>query len=144
MTEYMTEYMTENITENITITYNHEILFLKEVKENDYYKLVNDKNEVAILFNSVHSAGWYTWNRFLGEKLIKDSRIIQYFFSNKYKDYSYNEFFTNIMNFEKVPHFSSRQVLKLAFIPQNIKFIIKEYDGIESIETFEEIEWFNA
>ncbi len=47
------------MSENITINYNNKVYNLKEIKEYNYYKLVNDKNEVAILYSPGHTSGWY-------------------------------------------------------------------------------------
>jgi hypothetical protein len=44
------------MSENITINYNNKVYNLKEVKEYNYYKLVNDKNEVSILYSPGHTA----------------------------------------------------------------------------------------
>ncbi len=76
--------------------------------------------------------------------MIKDSRIIQYFFSDKYKDYQYEQFFKEVMKFENIPYPCKSRTFKIAFIPQDTKFIINEYDGSESIETIDEFEWINA
>ncbi len=132
------------MSENVIINYNGKIYNLKEVIEDDYYKLVNNKNEVAILYSPGNTSGWYTWNRYIGQKLIKDSRIIQYFFSDKYKDYKYEQFFKEVMQFEQIPFPSKNRTFKIAFIPQDTKFVIEEYDGSESIHTIDEMEWINA
>ena len=90
-------------------------------------KLVKD-GKVAILFSPGFGSGWYTWNRELPE-LMFEPAIAQFVLDEK---------------FDELQTYVALKDLEVAWIPESTLFRINEYDGAESIEVKEDIDWFVA
>ena len=100
-------------------------------------KLVKD-GKVAVLYSPTFGAGWYTWNLELPE-LMFNPAIAQFVLDEKfdelqtYVELKYPEIYKGGM-----------MDLEVQWIPEGTLFKIVEYDGAESIETKEDIDWFVA
>lgn len=104
-----------------------------------YNKIVNDRNEVAVMYSPGYGAGWSTWfydNPALRKQMTFDSRIIRYKFLGEYSRYNFDEFMTQVIGFKDAPYDGGFADLKIRFIPQGTMFRISEYDGSESVEIF--------
>ncbi len=112
------------------------------VENMGYNKLVNERDEVAILISPGFGSGWYTSNggRYPNkemEKLIKDSRVIRYAFDESYRANfeSIDSFFENEIGLSDL-YFGGFDNVVVEFVPKHIAFRITEYDGAEGIEYF--------
>lgn len=100
-------------------------------------KLVRD-GMVAVLYSPDYGSGWYTWNTNYPE-LLFDPAIVQLVEENKF-----DELKTYVTL--KYPNIfdGGMDDLKVAWIPEGAMFRINEYDGDESIELKDDIDWFTA
>lgn len=100
-------------------------------------KLVRD-GMVAVLYSPDYGSGWYTWNTNHPE-LLFDPAIIQLVEEEKF-----DELKTYVTL--KYPNIYDGGMweLKVAWIPEGAMFRINEYDGDESIELKDDIDWFTA
>ena len=100
-------------------------------------KLVRD-GMVAVLYSPDYGSGWYTWNRNQPE-LLFDPAIVQLVEEDKF-----DELKTYVTL--KYPNIYEGGMweLKVAWIPAGAMFRINEYDGDESIELKDDMDWFTA
>ena len=100
-------------------------------------KLVRD-GMVAVLYSPDYGSGWYTWNRNQPE-LLFDPAIVQLVEEDKF-----DELKTYVTL--KYPNIYEGGMweLKVAWIPEGTMFRINEYDGDESIELKDDMDWFTA
>ena len=100
-------------------------------------KLVRD-GMVAVLYSPDYGSGWYTWNRNQPE-LLFDPAIVQLV-----EDQKFDELKTYVTL--KYPNIYEGGMweLKVAWIPEGAMFRINEYDGDESIELKDDMDWFTA
>ena len=100
-------------------------------------KLVRD-GMVAILYSPDYGSGWYTWNRNQPE-LLFDPAIVQLVEEDK---------FDELKTYVTLKYPNIYEVgmweLKVAWIPEGAMFRINEYDGDESIELKDDMDWFTA
>jgi hypothetical protein len=98
--------------------------------------IINGK--VAVLYSPGFGSGWYTWNQEFPE-LIFSPAIVRLVADEKfdeletYMELKYHEVFKGGM-----------MDLEIEWIPIGTEFRIHEYDGSESIEIKEELNWFTA
>jgi hypothetical protein len=98
--------------------------------------IVNGK--VAVLYSPSYGSGWYTWNQEFPE-LIFSPAIVRLVEQEKfdelqtYMELKYPEVFKGGM-----------MDLEIEWIPVGTEFRIHEYDGAESIELKEELNWLTA
>ena len=98
--------------------------------------IINDK--VAVLYSPGYGSGWYTWNQEFPElifspaivKLVADEKFDEL---ETYMELKYPEVFKGGM-----------RDLEIEWIPVGTEFRIHEYDGSESIELKEELNWLTA
>jgi hypothetical protein len=98
--------------------------------------IINGK--VAVLYSPNYGSGWYTWNQEFPElifspaivKLVADEKFEEL---ETYMELKYPEVFKGGM-----------RDLEIEWIPVGTEFRIHEYDGAESIELKEELNWFTA
>lgn len=105
-----------------------------------YSKILNEKNEVAVMISRGYGAGWSTWAESdILRHVIFDSRIIRYKFLGEYAEHNYESFMKNIVGFAEdiIPYEGGFPALMVQFIPEGTQFRINEYDGSESIEIFD-------
>ena len=100
-------------------------------------KLVKN-GKVAILFSPGFGSGWYTWNKELPE-LMFEPAIAQFVLDEKF-----DELQTYVALKYPEIYKGGMMDLEVAWIPESTLFRINEYDGAESIEVKEDIDWFVA
>jgi hypothetical protein len=89
---------------------------------------------VAVLYSPEYGAGWYSWHSV--EELLYDPNIVCWLENNE------REKITSYMEL-KYPnvYVGDLNDLKIKWIPVGTSFRIREYDGNESIEIKEEVDW---
>jgi hypothetical protein len=104
---------------------------------NPINKLI-DNGKVAVLYSPGFGSGWSTWNRGVPE-LVFDPAIVKFVENdqwaelNTYVTLKYPGIYTGGM-----------KELAVAWLPVGTEFQILEYDGSESIEVKEELNWLVA
>lgn len=100
-------------------------------------KVIKD-GRVAVLYSPGYGSGWYTWNQEFPE-LIFSPAIVKLVEQEKfdeletYMELKYPEVFKGGM-----------MDLEIEWVPVGTEFRIYEYDGSESIELKEELNWLTA
>ena len=93
-------------------------------------KVIRD-GQVAVIYSPGYGAGWYTWNDTIiedSQRLLFDPEIVKMIEENRrdeieaYADRVYGE-----------DGYWSTGDLQVAWVPQGEEFMIKEYDGYESV-----------
>jgi hypothetical protein len=99
-------------------------------------KVIRD-GKVAVLYSPGYGAGWFTWHHI--EELVYDPRVVHYVETGE------KELITSYVE-ELYPDVYTGGVddLEIAWIKEGTLFRINEYDGNESIETKEEVDWLVA
>jgi hypothetical protein len=102
-------------------------------------KVIRD-GKVAVLYSPGFGAGWSSWGRGdYGNKALFDPMVVQCVETgdfdklNTYMTLWYPDMYTGGMD-----------SLEIAWLPEGTLFRINEYDGSESIEVKEEIDWMIA
>ncbi len=99
-------------------------------------KLIRD-GKVAVLVSPDYGAGWYSWHQI--EELLYDPSIVLWLESQE---------LDKIENYLalKYPneYFGSLEDLSVQWIDEGAEFRIDEYDGAESIEYRDKLEWLIA
>jgi len=102
-------------------------------------KVIRD-GKVAVLYSPGFGAGWSTWaHDGEGENLLFDPMIVSCVESNDkdkletYMAMRYPDVYTGGM-----------EDLRIEWLPEGTLFRIHEYDGSESIEVKEEMDWVTA
>ena len=99
---------------------------------------LNQDGKVAVLYSPGFGAGWFTWNRQYPQ-LIFDPAIVSYvekqdwYKLTEYLKLKYPDAYTGGM-----------RDLEVAWLPEGTLFRIDDYDGNESIEIKEELDWIVA
>ena len=100
-------------------------------------KVIRD-GRVAVLYSPGYGSGWYTWNQEFPE-LIFSPAVVKLVEQEKfdeletYMELKYPEVFKGGM-----------MDLEIEWIPVGTEFRIHEYDGSESIEIKDELNWLTA
>jgi hypothetical protein len=99
-------------------------------------KVIRD-GKVAVLYSPGFGAGWFTWHHI--EELVYDPRVVHYVETGE------KELITSYVE-ELYPDVYCGGVddLAIEWIKEGTLFRINEYDGNESIETKEEVDWLVA
>lgn len=103
----------------------------------NFAKLI-DNGRVAVLYSPGFGAGWSTWNRRV-PGILFDPAIVKFIENDQlaelttYVTLKYPGLYTGGM-----------QCLAVAWLSVGTEFRIKEYDGAESIEIKNEIDWITA
>ena len=97
-----------------------------------------ENGKVAVLYSPEFGAGWYTWNQAYPELLFDPAMVKlvekgQYDELATYVELKYPGIFTGGL----------RQ-LEVAWIEEGKKFRVVEYDGSESIEIQDDMDWMIA
>jgi len=97
---------------------------------------------VGVIYSPRYGAGWYTWNMHHAncEHLIFDPHLIDLVEQGAAPD------LIEARAKALVPQgcFLAVNDLTVEWFPQGTKFIIREYDGAESIQLMEETPWLQA
>jgi len=105
-------------------------------------KLIQD-GKVAVIYSPGFGGGWSTWNfshldcvfdREIAEQVLdgEDPQAIERLAQAKWGQGD-NYFFSG-----------AAEELAVAWLPEGVRFVIREYDGNETIETENDIEWLTA
>lgn len=100
-------------------------------------KYVKD-GQVAILISPGFGAGWSTWE---DRELCYDKRVVEKFLEGASAD-EMHEYLSEI-GYGSV-YMGGYDSLQIEWLPVGTKFIIKEYDGSESICIMDEVKWMTA
>lgn len=97
---------------------------------------------VAVLYSPGFGAGWSTWASEDAEALLFDPQIADLVDQGAVGWQEQAESIANI----KYPdqYLGGLQDLQVAWIPQGAEFLVREYDGSESIELKEKVAWWTA
>jgi hypothetical protein len=102
-------------------------------------KLVRN-GKVAVIYSPGFGAGWYTWNNVeYGEELIFDPVLAAYVDEGKI-----DEAKTYVAVRFPEAYAGGVEDLAIQWIPQGTAFRIHEYDGSESVEIQEQLDWVVA
>jgi len=95
--------------------------------------------KVAVLYSPGYGAGWYSWHG--EEKLLYDPIIVEMIESKKH----YTEIVQYCQDRYGDQHsFSGAEDFRVEWVDIGREFRIDEYDGSESIEYKDELEWHVA
>ena len=100
-------------------------------------KLIRD-GRVAVLVSPGHGAGWSTWNS-EHEEILFDPAIVEFVEHNRWEEL---EVYVKL----KYPgiYAGGLEGLAIEWIPQGVRFRVNEYDGSESIELQDHVNWLEA
>ena len=97
-------------------------------------KVIED-GRVAVLISPGFGAGWSTWAEHdIHERVLFDPFVVEWVRNGKQGPVPvdhYNEYFYD----------GGAEDLVIKWLPVGTKFIVREYDGHEFIETEDEIKW---
>jgi hypothetical protein len=103
-------------------------------------KVIRD-GMVAVLYSPGWGAGWYTWN--MGnEQLIFHPLIVEMVENGKEKQIT-QEWIEEKIGLSNV-FTGGVSSLEIKWLPVGTRFIIEEYDGNESIQILDDIEFITA
>jgi hypothetical protein len=96
--------------------------------------------QVAVIISPGFGAGWSTWNNVeYGEELMFDPMVVDMILNNKSEEF--NTYiavrYPNLYN-------TGFDELAIQWVPEGTVFRIHEYDGNESIEIRENLNWVTA
>jgi hypothetical protein len=100
-------------------------------------KLVRD-GQVAVLYSPGFGAGWFSWNTSRPEILF-DPAIVELVEAEKWDELraflvlKYPDIYNGGMH-----------DLEIEWVPEGDQFVVREYDGNESIETRNNVDWITA
>lgn len=98
----------------------------------------DEEGNLVVLVSPGYGAGWSTWDR---PEIALDKRIVEYFIKNHPTEEEMEKF---IQELGYDPYMGGYDQLKAMPIPHGTLFQIREYDGSEYIETFDESGWIKA
>ena len=101
-------------------------------------KYYNENNELGVLVSGGFGAGWSTWN---DKELAYDKRIVEKWLENASSDEMCN--YVESLGYAR-PYMGGYKQLDLEFVPRGTVFRIHEYDGLESIETIDDMDMIVA
>lgn len=115
----------------------HEV---DRMTENRMKKVIRD-GKVAVLVSPGHGAGWSTWNQSLdnAEEILFDPEIVECVERGDLETALY-------VAAKKYPngYWGGADQLTICWVPVGTHFRIHEYDGFESVEIREDINWVVA
>ena len=102
-------------------------------------KFIRD-GKVAVLYSPGYGAGWSTWNQEYGDELVFDPGLVDLVLAGRDQE--------EIVVYATLK-WPDACLLGLAsldveWVPVGTKFQIGEYDGHESVNVFDEEDWFIA
>lgn len=101
-------------------------------------RVYNDKGEVAVLVSPGFGAGWSTWNSDID--CLFTPEIVQMCLAEKPK----SEIEARAAEIWPDGYWGGADDVQVVWIPKGTIFRIDEYDGSESIETYDSVGWFVA
>jgi hypothetical protein len=110
-----------------------------EKKIEKYY---NEKGEVAVLYSPGFGAGWSTWaDDSVKENVLFNKIIVELVLNNKHSEIT-NELCESL--FGSSFYVGGAHDLEVKFLRPGTQFIINEYDGNETIDILDEIQFHVA
>jgi hypothetical protein len=118
-------------------------------------KKVIENGNVAVLYSPSYGAGWYTWNSSRSEddkdalELIFDPALVELVQKKNSPDCINETGFIHLIErraheISPMGYFAGAHTLDIEWIPIGTEFRIHEYDGYESIDYKEKIDWIKA
>lgn len=113
-------------------------------------KVINEQNQVAVLIHPCHGAGWSTWAED-SEKLLLlfDPQIVEIVLEyHKQAQPNIKEMKQEILKIAALKGYESYMggaaELAVQWVPQGVQFRVKEYDGYETLELRDNLDWIIA
>ena len=100
-----------------------------------FEKVIRDGN-VAVLYSPGYGAGWYSWNTDYPQCLFHP-KIVELVESDKREEIT-AELCNKLFKADYFCEIGASD-LKIQWLPEGTNFNIDEYDGAESIQTFDDI-----
>lgn len=101
-------------------------------------KLYNENGDVAVLYSPGYGAAWSTWANSEVENLcLFDPEVVQWVLDGKPENKC--EYFQE--KYGRYFYAGGLHDLEVFWVRPGQKFRIREYDGYESIELMEEVQW---
>jgi len=94
---------------------------------------------VAVLYSPYHGAGWYSWHSV--EELLYDPKVVD-MVEEKTSAQTIELYCEEV--YGNKSYYGGAYDLEVKWLPVGTHFRIHEYDGAESIEVREEIDWIVA
>ena len=99
-----------------------------------YEKRYNEQGQVGILISPGFGAGWSTWASDNAEALLFDSRLIDYVLTQGPEGI---EDYAKSLGYDE--YMGGADDLVVEWLDPGTHFVIEEYDGSESIRTFDDL-----
>ena len=106
-------------------------------------KYIDEQGQVAILYSPGFGAGWYTWNTEYPE-MVYDPSIVNILLSDAPAEQKLQEILLHANLKYPDAYLGGADDLTVRFLKPGTLFRINEYDGSESIETNDSVEWMVA
>jgi hypothetical protein len=102
----------------------------------DFEKRYNEEGQVAVLISPGFGAGWSTWARgeAHSEAMIFDSRLVDHVLVNGNESLAY---YAESLGYTS--YMGGAKDVEVIWLEPGTRFFIEEYDGSESIRTFEDL-----
>lgn len=97
-------------------------------------KVIKD-DLVAVLYSPGYGAGWYSWNQ-EHKQLLFHPKLVELVEQDRRSEIT-EEWLEEHLGLKDV-YTGGAEDLTIEWLPEGTAFIIKEYDGSESIETYNE------
>lgn len=101
-------------------------------------KVIRD-GKVAVLYSPSYGAGWYSWHKV--PELLFDPVVVK-MIQDKDTSYAISNYCEEKYGDNK--YYGGADQLEIMWLDVGTEFIIKEYDGSESIQLKEASDWFIA
>lgn len=100
----------------------------------DYEKRYNEEGQVAVLISPGFGAGWSTWAGEHAEAVLFDSRLVDYVLMHGTE--SLGEY-AESLGYDC--YMGGARDVEVIWVDEGTRFVIEEYDGSESIRTFDDL-----
>ena len=108
-------------------------------------RLIRD-GRVAVLISAGYGSGWSTWHQALGvdDRLLFDPQVADILLSDELRDTRIEKIRALVaIKYPDVAH-GGIPDLEVVMLEPGTRFVVREYDGFESIETEREMAWKTA
>jgi len=103
----------------------------------EYEKRYNEEGQVAVLISPGFGAGWSTWGgRDDSEALLFDSRLVDAILA---EEMSTEEFVEYCKSLGYENYMGGAKDLEVVWLDPGTRFTVEEYDGSESLRTFDDL-----
>lgn len=101
----------------------------------EYTKRYDEEGRVAVLISPGFGAGWSTWGRSDSEALLFDSRLVDAILAEMPEA----EFVAYCESLGYDHYMGGAEDLRVEWLEPGTRFVVEEYDGSESIRTFDDL-----